>query len=88
MRTKILFKFQIISKFPAVKSCACLSQFPGTKFEGSIVLIHGAAWSAICETRRKDFHFLIVIFSILVKKCYHGIAGRSFAVSLFSMAPM
>ena len=88
MRTKILFKFQIISKFPAVKSCACLSQFPGTKFEGSIVLIHGAAWSAICETRRKDFHFLILIFSILVKKSYHGIAGRSFAVSLFSMAPM
>ena len=88
MHTKISFKFQIISKFPAVKSCACLLQFPGTNFESSVVLINGAAWSAICETRRKDFHFLILIFSILVKKSYHGIAGRSFAVSLFSMAPM
>ena len=50
-RTKILSMFQITSKLPTVKSCACLSKLPGTEFEGSVVPINGAAWSAICETR-------------------------------------
>ena len=49
--TKILSKFQIISKLPAVKSCACLTELLRTKFEGSILPINGAAWSAMCETR-------------------------------------
>ena len=49
--TKILSKFQIISKLPAVTSCACLSELPGTEFEGSVVPIIGAAWSTMSETR-------------------------------------
>ena len=36
MRTKISFKFQVISKFPFVKNCACLLELPGTEFEGSV----------------------------------------------------
>ena len=51
MRTKILFKLQVISKFPTVKSCPCLSELPGTEFENSVVLINGEAWSTICEKR-------------------------------------
>ena len=49
--TKILSKFKMISKLHSVKSSACLSELPGTEFEGSVVLINEAAWSAICETR-------------------------------------
>ena len=30
-------KFQIISKLFAVQSCACLSELPGTEFEGSVI---------------------------------------------------
>ena len=53
MRTKILLKFQIILKLPALRHCACLSELPGTEFEGSefVVSINGAAWSVMCETR-------------------------------------
>ena len=43
--TKILCKFQILLKLPAAKSCACLSELPGAKFEGSAILFNGAAWS-------------------------------------------
>ena len=35
--TNILSKFKITSKLLAVKSCAYLSELPGTKFEGSVV---------------------------------------------------
>ena len=41
--TKILSKFQIISKLSAVKSCGCLSELPETEFEGSVLPINGAA---------------------------------------------
>ena len=53
MRTKILLKFQIILKLPALRHCACLLELPGTEFEGSefVVSINGAAWSVMCETR-------------------------------------
>ena len=37
--TKILFKFQIVSKLPSVKSSACLSELTRTEFEGSVVPI-------------------------------------------------
>ena len=47
----MLSKFQIISKLPAVKSYACLSELPATEFEGSVVPINGAGWSAMHETR-------------------------------------
>ena len=47
----ILIKFQILSKLPAAKSCACLSELPATEFEGSVVPINAVAWSAMCETR-------------------------------------
>ena len=43
--------FQIISKLPTAKSCACLSELPETEFEGSVVPITGAAWNAMCEAR-------------------------------------
>ena len=66
-RTKILSKFQIFSKLPAVKGCACLSELPGTEFKGSVVLINGVAWSAIYETRWRIVFILIVIFSFLVE---------------------
>ena len=66
-RTKILSKLQIISKLPAAKSCACLSELPGTEFKGSAVLINGVAWSAIYETRWRIVFILIVIFSFLVE---------------------
>ena len=48
---KFSSKFQIILKLLTDKSCTCLSELPETKFEGSVVLINGAAWSAMCETR-------------------------------------
>ena len=53
MRTKILLKFQIIPKLPALRHCACLSELPGTEFEGSefVISINVAAWSIMCETR-------------------------------------
>ena len=47
-RTKILFKFQIILKLLAIKSCGCLSELPEIKFEGSVIPIIGASWSAMC----------------------------------------
>ena len=43
--TKILSKFQIISNFYAVKSCAHLSERPGTEFEGSIIPTNATACS-------------------------------------------
>ena len=48
--TKVFSNLQIISKFPAVKICACLSELSGTEFEGSIVQIN-IAWSVMCEAR-------------------------------------
>ena len=50
--TKISSQFEIISKLPAVKSCAYSSALPGTELEGSVEPINGAAWGrTICETR-------------------------------------
>ena len=51
MRTKILSNFQIISKLSDAKSCACLSELPGTEFEGSVIPINRADWNAMRETR-------------------------------------
>ena len=51
MRTKILFKVQVIYKWLAVKSYTCLSELPGIYIEGSFVQINGAAWNAMRETR-------------------------------------
>ena len=84
-RTKILSKFQIILKLPAVKSCACLLEFPATEFDGFVVSINRAAWSVMWETGVKDFVILIVIFPILVESSYHG---RFFAFALSPMIPM
>ena len=83
MRTKILLKFQIIPKLPALRHCACLSELPGTEFEGSefVISINVAAWSIMCETRWRIV-ILIVISPILVESSYHGIVGRPFAVYL------
>ena len=42
--SKILPKFEIISKLPSVKCWACLLELPGTEFEGSVVQISGTVW--------------------------------------------
>ena len=41
--TKILSKFQTISKMSAVESCGCLSELPETEFKGSVVPINEGA---------------------------------------------
>ena len=56
-RTKILSKFQIISKLTAIKSCAYLSELPGTVFGGSSVPMNRAVWSSMCETRERVLLF-------------------------------
>ena len=61
-RTKIFSIFQSISKLSAVKSCACLLELPGLKFEGSAVRISGTAWIAMCETRWRIVLFWLWYF--------------------------
>ena len=80
--TNILSKFKITSKLLAVKSCAYLSELPGTKFEGSSYSLRCHVWND-----KKDFVILIVTFSILVTESYHGIIGKPLVVVLFPMIP-
>ena len=60
-----MLKFQIILKLPSVESSACLYELPGTEFEGSVVPINEAAWSAMRESIEvKDFVILIALFLV------------------------
>ena len=67
MHTKVLSKYQIVLKFLALKSCACLWELPGTVFGGFDIPINGAAWSTNVWNEGKGFVILIVIFSVLVQ---------------------
>ena len=62
VRTKTLFKFQIILKLPSVESSACLSELSGTEFEGSVTPINESAWSAMCESRWRILLFWLQWF--------------------------
>ena len=63
VHTLVFSKFEIISKLSSVKSCAYLSDLPGTELKGSVVPFSESAWeSAMCEMRGRILLFLFNIF--------------------------